>query len=293
MAVAGTTTTTSFTEAVYTTILSNDILRELRPASVMRSFLKKGVAGDSKSYDFLLIDSNTSNSPSLLYSNTETGVGEDGTAFTVRELQTDKARATAGPVGIMGAVADVTKAVSHIDVRSELTAALGRTLKHKWEVDATANFASLTNSTTAAAAQFTAEDFLNAIAALEQRDVTGLIVGVFHPKQLADLRLDITGRTGEVWGKAGNDLQGHYRDDWGSLFDVPMYATTVVASSAGNYQGALFTSQEALGYLEIIAPRVELWRDGRALLDYVVTNMMYGSVIISNTRAQQVLSSTS
>lgn len=293
MAVSGTTTTTSFTEAVYTTILSNDVLRELRPASVMRGFLKKGVAGDSKSYDFLLLDSNTTNSPVLLYSNTETGVGEDGTAFTVRELQTDKARATAGPVGIMGAVADVTKAVSHLDVRGELTAALGRTLKHKWEVDAVTNFSSLTNTTTAASGQATTEDFLTALGALEQRDVTGSIVFVGHPKQLADMRIDITGRTGEVWGKPGNDLQGHYREDWGSLFDVPLYATTVVPTSAGNYVGAFFTSNEALGYLEIIAPRVEIWRDGRALLDYVITDMMYGSCIISQSRAQAFLSSTS
>jgi hypothetical protein len=123
--------------------------------------------------------------------------------------------------------------------------------------------------------------------------VTGSIVGVFHPKQMADLRVDITGRTGEVWGKAGNDLQGHYRENWGTLFDVPMYATTVVASSSGNYVGCMFTQNEALGYLEIISPRVEIWRDGRALLDYVITNMMYGSCIISQPRARQLLSSTS
>jgi hypothetical protein len=150
MAVAGTTTSTSYTESVYTTILSSDILTELRPASVMRQFFKAGQPGSSKSFDFLLIDPNTSNSPALLYTNTETGVGEDGTPYTVRELQTDKARATAGPVGIMGAVADVTKAVSNQPVREELSAALGRTLKHKWEVDATANFSSVTASTTAA-----------------------------------------------------------------------------------------------------------------------------------------------
>lgn len=293
MAVAGTTTSTSYTESVYTTILSSDILTELRPASVMRQFFKAGQPGSSKSFDFLLIDPNTSNSPALLYTNTETGVGEDGTPYTVRELQTDKARATAGPVGIMGAVADVTKAVSNQPVREELSAALGRTLKHKWEVDATANFSSVTASTTAASGQLTAEDFLGCLAALEQGDVTGSIVGVFHPKQMADLRVDITGRTGEVWGKAGNDLQGHYRENWGTLFDVPMYATTVVASSSGNYVGCMFTQNEALGYLEIISPRVEIWRDGRALLDYVITNMMYGSCIISQPRARQLLSSTS
>lgn len=293
MAVSGTTTTTSATEAIYTTILEDSLLRELRPAQFMRPFFKKGTAGSSLSFDFLLIDPSTTNSPALLYSNTETTVGVDGTAYTVRELQTDKARVTAGPVGIMGAVADVTKAVTNVDIKAEITGALSRTMAHKWEVDATANLANFSNTTTAAGGSLTADDLLSAIASLEQRDVTATYVGGFHPKQLADVRADITNRTGEVWGKDSmNDMQGHYRDAWGSLFGVPLYASTVVSSSGGNYQGAIFAANEALGYLEIWGPKVELWRDGRALLDYIICSMVYGSVEISDTRGQTVLSST-
>lgn len=294
MAVAGTTTTTSATEAIYTTILEDAILRELRPAQFMRPYFRKATKGSSLSFDFLLIDPNTTNSPALLYTNTETAVGVDGTAYTVRELQTDKARVTAGPIGIMGAIADVTKAVTNVDMKAELTGALSRTMSHKWEVDATANLANFSNTTTASGGQLTADDLLAAIAALEQRDVTATLVGGFHPKQLADLRADITGRTGVVWGKAGmNDMQGHYRDSWGSLFGVPLFASSVVSSSAGNYQGAVFAANEALGYLEIWGPKVELWRDGRALLDYVILSTVYGMCEISDTRGQTVLSSTS
>jgi hypothetical protein len=295
MAVSGTTTTTSATEAIYTAVLEDALLHELRPAMFMRGHFKQApsTVGESLSYDFLLVDPSTSNSPALLYSNTEATAGIDGTAFTVRELQTDKARVTAGLVGIMGATADVTKAVTVVDIRAELTGALSRTLLHKWEVDATANLANFSNTTTAATSQLTADDLLSAIAQLEQRDVTTSYVGGFHPKQLADVRADITGRTGEVWGKPGMpDLQGHYRDSWGSLFGVPLYASTVVSSSGGNYQGAIFADKEALGYLEIWGPKVEIWRDGRALLDYVICSNVYGSVEISDTRGQTVLSST-
>lgn len=294
MAVAGTTTTTSATEAIYATILEDGILHELRPAMFMRPFFRNASSsGDSLSHDFLLIDPSTANSPALATANTETTVGVDGTAFTVRELQTDKARVTAGPVGIMGAVADLTKAVTSIDVKAEITGALSRTMAHKWEVDATANLANFSNTTTAAGGQLTADDILSAIAALEQRDVTGRLVGGFHPKQLADVRADITGRTGVVWGKEGvNTMQGSYRESWGELFGVPLYASTTVSSSGGNYQGAIFAANEALGYLEIWGPKVEIWRDGRALLDYIITSMVYGMVEISDTRGQTVLSST-
>lgn len=295
MAVSGTTTTTSATEAIYTTILEDSLLRELRPAMFMRPHFKTApsTVGESLSFDFLLIDPSTSNSPALLQTNTETTVGIDGTAFTVRELQTDKARVTAGAVGIMGAVADVTKAVTVVDIQAELMGALSRTLAHKWEVDATANLANFSNTTTASSGQLTYDDMLAAIAALEQRDVTAGYVFGGHPKQLADLRSDISGRNGEIFGRPETDtIQGHYRENWGTVLGVPLMASTVVSSSGGNYQGAIFADREALGYLEIWGPKVEIWRDGRALLDYVICSNVYGSVEISDTRGQTVLSST-
>jgi hypothetical protein len=293
MAVAGTTTTTSVAEAIYATILSKDVLRELRPANVMRRFLKKGVPGDSPSYDFLKIDPLVANSFALDPTLVETTVGVDGTAFTVRELQTDKATATGVNKGIMGAVGDVTQVISSINAKAELTGALGRTLKHKWEIDATALFPSLTNVTTAATVMLVS-DFVKAIAALEQRDVTGNIVSVLHPKQLADMRADVQTKTAVIWGKdsgAPADFSHHSGEDWGPLFDIPMYATSVVATVGGvDRAGAMFVANEALGYLELIGPRVEVWRDGRALLDYVITNMDYGSCIIDQSRAQKILS---
>jgi hypothetical protein len=250
--------------------------------------------GRSLSYAFQLIDPDSvTNSPALAVGSIETGVGVDGTAFTTRQLSTLQATATVGNRGIMGSVADVTKAATVIDIKAELTGALVRTCLQKWETEATANLANFSNVTTAAASQLSYDDLLSAIAALEQRDVTAAYVFGGHPKQLADLRADIAGRTGEVFGKPGNDLQGHYRENWGSLVGVPLFASTTVSSSAGNYQGAIFADREAIGYLELWMTKVEVWRDGRSLLDYVIVNSEYGSVEISDTRGQTVKSSTS
>lgn len=286
--------TTSVTEAIYTTILADALVQELRPAQFMRPHFRMGrFTGDSKAFDFLIVDPSTTNSPILLYSNTETTVGEDGTtAFTTRDFQTDKARATVAVIGTNALVGDFTKAVTSIDVQAEITGALSRTLAHKWEFDACANLANFSNTTTAASSQLSYDDLLAAVAALEQRDVTAAYVFGGHPKQMADLRADLAGRTGEIFGKPGNDLQGHYRENWGSLVGVPLFASTVVGSSAGNYQGAVFASGEALGYLEAWGPKIEIWRD-KTLATYIIGSMCYGSCEIFDARGQTVLSSTS
>lgn len=286
--------TTSVTEAIYTTILADALVQELRPAQFMRPHFRMGrFTGDSKAFDFLIVDPSTTNSPILLYSNTETTVGEDGTtAFTTRDFQTDKARATVAVIGTNALVGDFTKAVTSVDVQAEITGALSRTLSHKWEFDACANLANFSNTTTAASSQLSYDDLLAAVAALEQRDVTAAYVFGGHPKQMADLRADLAGRTGEIFGKPGNDLQGHYRENWGSLVGVPLFASTVVGSSAGNYQGAVFASGEALGYLEAWGPKIEIWRD-KTLATYIIGSMCYGSCEIFDARGQTVLSSTS
>lgn len=283
-------TTTSFTSSIYTTILADTIIKELRPAQFMRPTFRMGRPGSSRSYDFQIFDSSGANF--VATSNIESYT--EASAFTSRAVTTTSARATAAVKGTMADINDLVQAVSTLDVRAEVSAMLSRVLANKWEVDATANFGSFTNTTTAAASQLSYDDVLAAIAALEQRDATTSYVGGFHPKQLADVRSDIAGRTGEIFGKPGiPDLQGHYRESWGAIAGVPLYASTAVGSSAGNYQGAVYTNQEALGYLEIWGPKVEPWRDARALLWYVIVSQCYGSVIIDQVRGQQLQSSTS
>lgn len=287
-ATTGATIVSSFTETVYTTILEDSILRELRPAMFMRPHFRMGRAGDSLSFDFLLLDD-------FAPTNIETSKTETE-AFTNVEVTTGNARVTAALAGTMASVGDIVKTVSNQDVLAEVSGTLARAYAEKWETTATALLASFTGASqtiTAAASKLSYDDLLAAIAYLEQADVTAPLVGGFHPKQLADLRSDIAGRTGEVFGKAGNDLQSHYRDAWGSLVGVPLYASTTVSSSGGNYQGAVFASGEALGYLEIWGLKTELWRDGKSLQTYVIVNGCYGMGEVSDARGVTVLSTTS
>jgi hypothetical protein len=291
------TTTTTVTDSIYAKMLARDVIQELRPATFMRTFLRKGdLQGQSMAYDFRLI---TSTSDLATLSNLQasaapsTTFGVDGTtAFNYWALSTTHATATVAVVGTSALVGDVTAAVTVEDVRAEITGVLTRSLQAKWETDATANLANFSNTTTAQSAQLSAEDLTNAIAAMEQRDVTAGYVGGFHPKQLADLRANIQGLTGEVWGKDGQtDLIGHYRDDWGTFYGITLHASSTVSSSGGNYQGAVFANQEALGLVELWPLRIETWRD-KNLSTYTIGSMVYGTVEIDDVRGKTVLSST-
>lgn len=276
--------TTSLIETIYTTSIGSNLLRELRPAMFMRPFFRQaGALNNTLSHDYLLLDG-------FLATSIETNKIESE-VFTAVEQTTSNARVTAALAGTMSVTGDVVRAVSVIDVMSEVAGNIQRAFAQKWETAATANLANFSNTTTAAAGQLSVYDVLAAIAALEQRDVTAEYVFGGHTKQLADLRQEQVGLTGVVWYNQPNQV-GHYRDNWGELFGTPMYASTAVSSSGGNYQGAVFASGEALGYAELWAPKVELWRDARSLITYTVLSSVFGSCEVSDTRGQTVLSST-
>lgn len=287
------TGTTAITTSTYATILADTIIQEMRPAQFMRPHFRQGTPGASLSFDFQIFDSSTQ--VNFLSGTNQTTAATQGVAPTPVAVTTTKQTATASVRVIDVEIPDLAQAVSTLDVRAEASAMLQRIMLHKWEIDATANLANFSNTTTAASSQLSYDDVLAAIAALEQRDAATGYVGGFHPKQLADVRTDIAGRTGTIFAKESgpNDFQGHYRETWEPIAGVPMFASTTVSSAAGNFQGAVFTDQEALGYLELWGLKVEPWRDPRALETFVVVSMAYGSVEIDDLRGQTVLSSTS
>lgn len=292
----GATTSTAFDTSIYTTILADSIIHELRPAQFMRPTFRMGRAGDSKSFDFQLFDSK----PNIVLDETdiEDMTGEEGQSFTLREIDSDASRVTAAVFGTMAAVTDLAQAVSTLDVRAEVSGVLSRTLAEKWETDATANLAGFSNTTQPSGGATDPLDYdtiLAAIAALEQRDVTTEYVGGFHPQSLGEVRADLASRNfSGIWARDNgpDDYQEHARENWPAIAGVAMHASSTVSDNGTQFQGAVYANQEALGYLEIWGPKVEPWRDPRSLLTYVIVSQCYGSTEIDDVRGQTVLSGT-
>lgn len=283
---AGETTTTSVTETIYAAIITDRILREIRPLNVMRPFFRTAEPGKSLSYDFTKLDD-------LAPTNVETPA--EAAELTNREVTTASVRVTASVKAIMASVTDLARQVSLLDVLPEVQGVLARTMAEKWETDAAANLANFSNVTDTGASM-TVQGIMDAIAALEQRDITGPLVTVLHPKQASQIRSDLTSKTASYFSRengADSGLDAYHPAGFvGSLFGVPIYQTSVVptADAGANRAGAMFVPNEALGLLELWTVRTELQRDASKLLTEIVLSACNGTVEIDDVRGQTLKS---
>ena len=281
-------TTTTMNDTFVAALFEARILPELRPSITgSRSFIRWGPTGNSNAFTFSLLSD-----PGV-----STGFTE-GTDYTsVTEITTSPATATASEVGLMTTVSDVLIKVSLIDAVNTVAGSLTRSTLEKWETDV-AGVADGFSSTTTAASTLTSQDLLAAISAIEQRDAaTGRLVGYLHPKQTGELRSDISATTalktaaesGVPMGAVTGETNG--RGYFGNLFDVDIYQTSLVASSAGLRQGSVFVSGQCIGGYEIWGPRIETERRASLRGFYVVSSACYGVAAVETTNRGQMLKS--
>lgn len=276
-------TATTFNDVVYAAIITDRILQELRPYNVSRGLFRFMEAGPSKVAQFPTFDDPGPVTDALT----------EGTDYsTVTTQGTGNAQVTAGEVGMRSDVTDFLVKISILDVMPQVTGALARSLAEKFETDCSALYDDFSNVTTAAAG-LTPQDHLAAVSALEQRDVTGSLVAVYHPKQAGELRAELAATTAVVHSggaNAGGLVSDHLEGSVGTLYGVPILQTSLVVSASGLRGGAVFVRGEALGAYEIWGPRIELQRDASARNTEIVATQCYGVAEISDTRGQTVKS---
>lgn len=283
---AGEVTTTTVTESIYASVISDSILRELRPHQVLTPFFRKAPSGISSTvYDFLKVDDANSgvNDPSNVQSHTE--ANDD---LTNRDWETSRVQVTATVKGLMATVTDESRTISVLDVFSEVKSAMARTMAEKWETDLAALLAGF-STVKDAGVYMDVDTFLTALSALEQADVTSSLVTVIHPKQQGQLRDDIQSKTTSYWSRTDSTstLDMYHPNGYvGELFGVPIYQTSVVPTSdtGANRAGAMFAGGEALGLLSLWDVRSELERNASALVTEIVLSNWYGVVEIDDAR---------
>lgn len=266
------------------------ILDELRPSMTSRDFVRWGPKGKSTIFSFSLMGDP---GPS-------TGAFTEGTDYTtVTDLTTSKNSVTAAEVGLATTVSDILVEVSIMDVLPYVKSVLNRSTLEKWEGDLGA-IADNFGTATTAASTLTPDDFLAAVSAIEQRDAaTGPLVAYLHPKQTGELRREVASTTAIV--TAGEATGGvptsavtggtNSRGDWGTLFGVRVYQTSIVASSSSLRQGSIFVSGQCIGGYELWAPRVETQRFATLRGVKVVSTACYGVGNVEVTNRGQMLKS--
>jgi hypothetical protein len=286
---AGGATTANMDDTFVAATFAAEMLPELRPSVTARDFLWQAPAGNSPAHSFTKLDDPGASGPFT-----------QGTDYTtVTDITTSKATATVSEVGLMTTVSDVLIKVSLIDAISAVSALLTRSTLEKWETDvaASAGAGAFTTSTTAAST-LTPTDLLSAVSAIEQRDAaTGMLVAYLHPKQLGELRAEVVVTTAWNLAKQGSVPQApvtgetNGRGSFGSLFDINLYSTSLVASSASLRQGSVFVAGQCIGYKELWAPRVETERRASLRGFYVVSSACYGLANIEVVNRGQNLKS--
>ena len=168
---------------------------------------------------------------------------------------------------------------------------VGRSVAEKWETDVAALMDDFSNVTTAAST-LTPVDLLSAISALEQRDIPGPYVGYLDPKQTGELRAEIATTSASYAVGRDGDLVSPFGDSgmFGTYMGLPIWQTSLVATTSSLVGGAVFASGQALGCYEIWGPRIETQRDASYRSLEFVGTQCYGLVEISDTRGQTLKS---
>jgi hypothetical protein len=269
-------------DSVQAEVVETRMVQELRPANTSRVFLREAVGGNSTVVSFPLWgDPGAATVPT-----------DDLTDITSTALSDTQQSITAAGIGFRVDISDLVKATHPSDLYSEAGAMVGRSLAEKWETDLAALMDDFSNVTTAAST-LTGVDVLAAVSALEQRDIPGPYYGYFDPKQTGELRVEIA-TTNAQYQSGGRDadkvapfgIEGY----WGNYMGLPIFQTSLVVTTSSLVGGAVFNGEDALGFYEIIAPRVETQRDASLTSMEFVGYQVYGFVEISDTRGQTVKS---
>jgi hypothetical protein len=269
--------------------ITSEVLLELRPFMVMRPFFRQAPAAKSLVYDFPKQDW-------LDPTNVTDPLAEATDLTTNTQPVISKASVTAAQMGIRATVTDLVTKVSIIDAMSHFQGVLSRTFAEKVETKMAALLAGFSNISDAAGVQ-TIANYLGAIAALEQRNVTSNLVAVLHPKPVGEIRSNLTTLTGTYWGRDsaadGPNLAEYHKAGYvTTLFNVPLHQTSVVPTSdtATKRAGGMFAAGEALGLYELWAVRTELQRDASFLATEVILSACFGVAEIDDTRGQTIKS---
>lgn len=286
---AGGASSTNMNDVYYAAEFEARILDELRPAVTSRDFLRWGPKGKSNAFSFSKQD--------------DPGAGTaftEGTDYTsVTDITTSVATATASEVGLMTTVSDVLIEISILDALPHIKNLLIRSTLEKWETDVAAKMDDFSSSTTASST-LTPDDFLRAVSAIEQRDAaTGPLIAYLHPKQTGELRAEVAATTAIV--TAGQATGGvpttpitgatNGQGDWGTLFGVRVFQTSLVASSSSLRQGSISVAGQCNGAYELWAPRVEIERRATLRGFYVISSACYGLANVEVVNRGQMLKS--
>jgi hypothetical protein len=284
------TTTTSADDIYFAAWVGTDILDELRPYIVTPALFEQQGRKPSKVFQKPTL---TDPGPASAWSEL---ADTDTFGQTPVKISTGNAQATASMKGQAAVVDDFIDAIAVIDAVSYFAQVLGRSVAEKENTDATAQLDNAAANITASTVLLL-DDFMQAIGAIEANDGLGQLVAVLNPKQVSDLRRDLTGTVAasffgsESGASTVKDalpdakMNGHV----GNIAGVDVYQTSAVALST-TYRGSMFVKGVAFLEYKIWDARTESHREALHPSTVLTCSANYGFATVRNTWAEGVRS---
>jgi hypothetical protein len=207
-----------------------------------------------------------------------TGVA-DGTALSNTEYTTLSKEISCSEAGVMVTLTDLAREAATEDLAAALGKQMGNSLAEKIDTDLANLFSTFADQIGGSGTELTADLIFQAASILRSNKAAGPYYGVFHPKQIFNLKKQLT--------NAGANVINHNISDLGNaalregvianLAGVTIIESTVVAEndSAGNQVGGIF-NEDALAYVLKRDIRVENLRVPSVRGEEWVASVAYG-----------------
>jgi len=229
------------------------------------------------------------NGPTMAYKvskhpvTTDAGAITDGTAMSNTGINPTSVTATASGVGLKGVLTKFSVEGSLLNYQ-ETIANFARALVNKMDVDGCSlldNFATVVGTS---AADFTIANFLTAAYDLEEANEQGDTVVVTDPLMVHNIRTEIVASSAPIYSGGEGPLGGFLKSGIasgaykGSLFGIPIYATSNVVDDATDKLGAMFKASRALLWAWKWYPQAESVRAPEYPGDTLSVHACYGFV---------------
>ena len=203
----------------------------------------------------------------------------DGTALSNTSYTTLSKTITCAEAGVMVTLTDLARDAATEDLAAALGRQMGNSLAEKIDQDLANLFSTFSDQLGGSGTELTADLIFQAASVLRSNKASGPYYGVFHPKQMFNLKKQLTNAGANVINHNISDVGNAALREGivGSIAGVTLIESTVVAEndSAGNQVGGVFNS-DALAYVLKRDIRIENIRVPSVRGEEWVASVAYG-----------------
>jgi len=256
-------TTSSTISELYTEIVA-EALFVASEQSIMRGLVRNySIVGGGKSVEV------------PIYATVSAGAVSEASDLSNTAVNPSSVTITASEVGIMTTLTDLARNSASRNVAADIGRLFGESIATKIDTDIAALFTGFsTEKGPGAGAEITVQDLFECAAELKTNKAPGPYYGVFHPKQIFNVKKSLTntfvGRDTELSNEA-------MRTGFvGNVAGIQIFESSNIAVDGSDDSiGGVF-SQDALGLAMMQDLKIETQRDASLRADEIVATAVFG-----------------